>query len=67
MTEEYHTPKDLVNKRPLTIGLEVFNKNNATIDRYDGEPFQRINNTSAGGPDSVKINLTLYISNISNL
>ena len=53
MSDEYHTPKDLVNKQPLTIGLEVFEKNGGTVESYGSESFQRLNHTPSGDPKKV--------------
>ena len=53
MSDEYHTPKDLVNKQPLTIGLEVFKKNDGTVESYGSESFQRLNHTPSGDPTKV--------------
>ena len=53
MSDEYHTPKDLVNKQPLTIGLEVFKKNDGTVESYGSESFQRLNHTPSGDPSKV--------------
>ena len=53
MSDEYHTPKDLVNKQPLTIGLEVFEKNGGTVESYGSESFQRLNHTPSGDPNKV--------------
>ena len=57
MSEEYHTPKDLVNKQPLTIGLEVFKKNEENIKSYGSDAFQRINDNSCSDPNSVSLRL----------
>ena len=57
MSEEYHTPKDLVNKQPLTIGLEVFQKNEDNIKSYGCDAFQRINDNSSSDPKSVSLKL----------
>ena len=57
MSDEYHTPKDLVNKQPLTIGLEVFEKNGGTVESYGSESFQRLNHTPAGDPSKVVLTL----------
>ena len=55
MTEEYHTPKDLVNKQPLTIGLEVFKKNHVSDDvqTNGSHAIQRITPNSRGDLDKV--------------
>ena len=56
MSDEYHTPKDLVNKQPLSIGLEVFEKDGGTVESYGSESFQRLNHTPAGDPSKVLLN-----------
>ena len=53
MTDEYHTPKDLVNKQPLTIGLEVFKKDDGAVESCGSESFQRLSHGSSGNPDKV--------------
>ena len=55
MTDEYHTPKDLVNKQPLTIGLEVFKKDGGDVESCGSESFQRLGHTSSTDQDKVKI------------
>ena len=57
MSDEYHTPKDLVNKQPLSIGLEVFEKDGGTVESYGSESFQRLNHTPAGDPSKVVLKL----------
>ena len=56
MSDEYHTPKDLVNKQPLSIGLEVFEKDGGTVESYGSESFQRLNHTPSGDPSKVVLN-----------
>ena len=53
MTEEYHTPKDLVNKQPLTIGLQVLTKNDVSDETYANEPIQRKNSNAADNLNKV--------------
>ena len=60
MTEEYHTPKDLVNKQPLTIGLQVLTKYDASSETYANEPIQRKNSNAAD--NSNKVILTIFHS-----
>ena len=69
MSDEYHTPKDLVNKQPLSIGLEVFEKDGGTVESYGSESFQRLNHTPAGDPSKVVLKLinTHHIYGNSNL
>ena len=55
MTEEYHTPKDLVNKQPLTIGLQVLTKNDVSDETYANEPIQRKNSNAAENLNKVII------------
>ena len=57
MSDEYHTPKDLVNKQPLSIGLEVFEKDGGTVESYGSESFQRLNHTPTGDPSKVVLKL----------
>ena len=61
MTEEYHTPKDLVNKQPLTIGLEVLKKNDVSVEAYGSESTQRLNHDSQGDSDKVKLDFVFIV------
>ena len=60
MTDEYHTPKDLVNKQPLTIGIEVFKKDGGEVESSSNESFPRPAHNASGDPDKVNILLVTW-------
>ena len=64
MSEEYHTPKDLVNKEPLSVGLQVLKKSDIYGEAYNNiEPIQKPIHSRAADESSDDVS-TQYLFNL---